>query len=89
MGVGEHRDRRQLLRQVVVEAMVELAKYSAEEKMRVRLTVPSGGLVTEAEVPPFNQPPDVLLWGSRVFRFLRLDDGVAVYVEAFAFTVPA
>jgi hypothetical protein len=47
--------------------------------------VEAEGLVHEATIPPFQTPPDVILWGSRVFRFLRLDNGVAVYAEASAF----
>lgn len=60
------------------------------EQMRVRLTTGDGLDVLEnlAEIPPFSQPPDVLLWGDRVFRLLDLEDGIATYVEAFAFWLP-
>lgn len=60
--------------------------------MKVRLETSGGELVTEREIPPFNTAPDVLLWGSRVFRECTpdgpRDPGEAfVYREAFAFAI--
>jgi hypothetical protein len=49
--------------------------------MEVELRTKDGGLVTRAVLPPFDPPPDVLLWGARIFT--RADAGR--YVEAFAF----
>lgn len=47
----------------------------------VKLFTASGEFVAEVEIPPFDTFPEVLIWGSRVFR-LGDDD---VYREAFAF----
>lgn len=58
---------------------------------KVRLMTAPGagqpsGLVVEGEVPPFITPPDVLVWGQRVFQDTHLcaDDGARVYQECFA-----
>jgi hypothetical protein len=51
--------------------------------LQVELRTSDGGLVVRAVLPPFDPPPDVLLWGARVFRYDR--DGR--YLEAFAFAV--
>ena len=55
-------------------------------ELRVRLVTPQGAEVAEHVLPPFNVPPMVLVWGSRVFVH-RGDIGL-VYEEAFAFFVP-
>ena len=57
--------------------------------MRCRLIVPRGDLVTELDIPPFTEPPQVLLWGNRVFRLVNQNQGVVLYVEAFYYAVPA
>lgn len=53
--------------------------------MKVRLMTSSMELVATGTVPPFNQYPDVLIWGTRLFTFHHEDTGVGVYREAFAF----
>ena len=57
--------------------------------MKARLIVPGGGLVTDLDLPPFKEPPAVLLWGNRVFRLVNQNAGVVLYVEAFCYAVPA
>ena len=59
--------------------------------MKIRLTTRQGATVAEGELPPFNERPDVVFWGLRVFT---LDGpstagvagfaGLVVYREAFA-----
>lgn len=65
--------------------------------MPVKLYTRDGGFVHAATIPPMQPPPEVLVWGSRVFvRGLGTQTGVAleldhtvtlVYTEAFAFTL--
>lgn len=51
---------------------------------KVRLMTKDGGFVTGGEVPLFDEPPDVVVWGERVFTYSHTDDEtVDVYVEAF------
>ena len=57
-----------------------------------RLETATGDLVTTVEVLPFNEPPDVIIWGTRIFKlhkatrdFVRPD----VYRECFAWTAVA
>lgn len=65
------------------------AQQSPMKKVRL-MTAPGAGrpsgLVVEGEVPPFVTPPDVLVWGQRVFQdtHLNADDGARVYQECFA-----
>lgn len=41
--------------------------------------------VVSGWVPPFDVPPDVLIWGDRCFRYNSTsDEGLDVYVECFA-----
>lgn len=49
-------------------------------------TIDLGGFVVEGEIPPFNIPPEVLMWGARLFVFVSTeeDTGVYLYREAFA-----
>lgn len=48
-----------------------------------------GALVTSVTIPAFARPPDILLWGDRVFAFNDLSlEGEPIYVEAFAYVVP-
>jgi hypothetical protein len=49
----------------------------------VELFTRDGGFVVAGLLPLFNEPPEVLFWGTRVFRHDR--DGR--YVEAWAFTL--
>lgn len=65
------------------------APQNSMNKVRL-MTAPGAGqpsgLVVEGEVPPFVTPPDVLVWGLRVFQdtHLHADDGARVYQECFA-----
>lgn len=44
----------------------------------------SGEPVTNVRHPPFNPPPDVIIWGNRTF--VRRETGK--YTEAFAVVLP-
>lgn len=64
--------------------------------MRVTLYVANGqGFpVHETNVPKFAKPPEVLIWGGRVFsyhatRYTFAEPVAAVYYEVFAFTLPS
>jgi hypothetical protein len=54
-----------------------------------------GGYVETVNLPPFQQLPDVVIWGTRIFQFKSgLDfepkeakENAPVYVEAFAWAV--
>jgi len=48
--------------------------------MEVELITESGGLVGRFDIPPFQIPPEVLIWGARVFKWVG--DGT-VYREVF------
>jgi len=51
----------------------------------VRLVTKDGGFVTSGKVPLFNEPPEVIIWGQRIFTYSQTDDeAVDVYVEAFS-----
>ena len=62
--------------------------------MKVKLFTRDGGFVHSAEIPPFNEPPTIIIWGQRFFVFADVD-GPALpiesdeqgYVEAFTFVV--
>lgn len=55
---------------------------------RVILQTKDGGYVTGGKIPPFNEPPDVLLWGDRVFQYNVTDDEHChIYVEVFYFVL--
>lgn len=52
---------------------------------KVRLETSNGELVVHGDVPPFVTPPDVLVWGTRVFQLYESEcEGAAVYRECFA-----
>lgn len=67
--------------------------------MNVRLYNKLGAFVVAAIIPPFDVPPDVLLWNSRVFHFekkccddydtslTKTEPTWSRYVESFAFYV--
>lgn len=59
--------------------------------MRVRLTVPTGELVHETDIPPFNELPHVLIWGDRVFKLTDQKAAepphAAIYHEAFSYYI--
>ena len=52
--------------------------------MKAKLYTQAGDFVVEVELPPFNQWPDVLVWGERFF----IVNGQASYREAFTYFVP-
>jgi len=35
--------------------------------MRIELRTRDGGIVHDAEIPPFEPPPEVVSWGTRIF----------------------
>jgi hypothetical protein len=39
-----------------------------ELPLKVKLLTASGEFVFEHDLPPFDKPPEVIIWGSRVFR---------------------
>lgn len=45
--------------------------------MKVKLFTRTGGFVHEQEIPPFNEQPDVILWGERVFKTMSVDNPAA------------
>ena len=61
--------------------------------MRIRLTTKAGVaacLVHETDIPPFQTEPEVIVWGSRVFKRAgaeQVGDGPTVteYEEVFAY----
>jgi hypothetical protein len=67
--------------------------------MKVRLFTRDGGYVADAEIPPFNEFPDVIIWGERFFvapdvdrvprpvlEFHAVEEQHA-YVEAFTYAI--
>lgn len=59
-----------------------------ETNMRVELTVDTVDcLVGTFEIPPFNEPPAVVIWGDRAFvKKTEFPDRV-IYRECFAYTI--
>jgi len=66
--------------------------------MTVLLYTKDGSFVHEQTIPPFQEPPDVIQWGSRFFvcpstdgevarQHLPDDDAMVVYEEAFAYVL--
>ena len=58
----------------------------------VKLFAKGGGFVANVTIPPFNEPPDILLWGTRCFVY---DDAATKdaepplhYTEAFYYAIP-
>lgn len=69
--------------------------------MKIKLFSRDGGFVTEVVIPPFHDPPEVLMWSARIFvlpnpdnyghrhvKDLPSEEGVTFYVEAWAYIVP-
>lgn len=54
--------------------------------MKIALMTADGDLVHEEEIPDFEQPPLVILWGTRVFSRSEFD--LYVYLECFAYALP-
>lgn len=60
--------------------------------MHVRLKTSDDKTVYDTSIPPFNTPPDILLWGARIFlksRADELEEERLVYREARAFAIVA
>ena len=55
---------------------------------KVRLEIPGGGLVEEIEIPPFQRPPEGLVWGQRSFFQHDVSGEVWVYREGLMYWVP-
>jgi len=68
--------------------------------MRIALYIPHEKFASKAAfvaaftIPPFTPPPDVLMWGDRVFSASRNGaepitdkEGRAIYVESFAYFI--
>lgn len=50
--------------------------------MKITLKSREGQFVAQAEIPPFNTPPEVIVWGDRVFqRWLKTSE----YHEVFCY----
>ena len=62
--------------------------------MKARLMATSARSLTEPvidlDLPPFDEPPAVILWGDRVFQYRghALTADIADYLEVFAYAVP-
>ena len=55
----------------------------------VRLVTETREFVHDAQVPTFYVWPEVMLWGTRVFRLLSPGgEGHAIYVECFSYMLP-
>lgn len=68
-----------------------LAGVSRPYLKEIVLVTGSGDHVASASIPYFNQPPDSLLWGERVFNFDRngsCDPGVWMFRECFGYVLP-
>jgi hypothetical protein len=56
--------------------------------MRCRLFTQDRRFVKDVEIPPFNTPPDLLVWGERFFILDETAGSVQPeYLEAFSFFV--
>lgn len=66
--------------------------------MNIKLFTRDGGFVTDAVIPRFDPPPEVILWGNRMFiaphvdaavRALEVNAGILAYIEAsLAYAIP-
>lgn len=55
---------------------------------KVILNTKAGELVTEWEIPQFNEMPEVLLFGDRTFRHCYTStEGVGIFKEVFAYAL--
>jgi hypothetical protein len=52
--------------------------------MEIKLETSDGGHLGYSQIAPFNVPPEVLIWGDRVFRFHKEMPMLWIYREAFA-----
>lgn len=58
------------------------------KKLIIRLETRTGELVAEKEIPPFNMPPEIILWGDRTFIRCPIADEPQEFIifrEAFAY----
>lgn len=62
--------------------------------MKIQLTVKTGtdhqitALVHEAEIPPFQVAPEVIIWGNRAFQRTSLGNAeLVIYQECFAYVL--
>lgn len=55
--------------------------------MKVKLLTADGGFVHEATIPPFRDAPEVLFWGSRVFKYHSTTNSVFEFREAFVYAL--
>jgi hypothetical protein len=74
-------------REVTLEQAKQAIEAKAKERMqKVRLETSGGDLVAELTIPSFMAPPEVLVWGNRVFA---QEPGTEnTYSEVFAYVVP-
>ena len=62
--------------------------------MKIKLVTAAKELVAVHTIPPFNAPPDIIMWGVRVFSKTDASEGQSdgtfmyVYVEGFAYAIP-
>jgi hypothetical protein len=56
--------------------------------MKIRLVTGTQELVHEDTIPPFNEDPEVILWGLRTFKRHLVDGDTTVYAECFAYHLP-
>lgn len=58
------------------------------QKTKPRLLTADGQLVRDAEMPPFQTLPDILIWGQRFFRRDGVtSEGVPTYREGFTYAL--
>lgn len=58
--------------------------------MKIKLETRDGSHVHEQEIPPFNEPPQVIFWGIRVFQMHAVEkrpNGYTIYRECFAYAL--
>jgi hypothetical protein len=53
----------------------------------VRLYTKDGHFVHKGMIPPFNEPPDVIFWGSRHFKFSEESGNAWFYKECFGYAL--
>lgn len=60
--------------------------------MRIKLKTKEGEPIHETTIPPYNTPPQIIVWGTRHFQ-LNIANGnpptQAIYHEAFTHFLPS
>ncbi len=61
--------------------------------MKIELYTRSGELAAVAQIPEFPEPPDIIVWGERIFcndNFVvdTADDDALIYSEALVHVIP-